>query len=113
MRLPALPALLALLAPACGGHGEAAPSEDPNNGSSAPQYETATVGAAPPHWTDEIPARIVFDETRTSRIGAPLGGRVTAVLVELGMHVKQGAPLVTVTSGDLSDLYAARDKAKV
>jgi len=105
-------ALVLALALGCGSRSDGAPSED-QSGSATVAYETATVGAAPPHWTDEIPARIVFDETRTSRIGAPLGGRVSAVLVELGQHVKQGAPLVTVTSGDLADLYSARDKAKV
>jgi RND family efflux transporter MFP subunit len=104
---------LALANGACGKHSTAAPSEDPSAGSAAATYETVPAGPAPPHWTDDIPARIVFDETRTSRIGAPLGGRVSAVLVELGQQVKQGAPLVTVTSGDLSDLYSARDKAKV
>jgi RND family efflux transporter MFP subunit len=106
-------AVLALVAAACSGHSSAAPSEDPNSGSASAPYDTAVVGAAPPHWTDEIPARIVFDETRTSRVGAPLGGRVTTVHVELGQAVKQGAPLVSVTSGDLTDLYSARDKAKV
>ena len=35
---------------------------------------------AEPHWTDPVPARIVFDEARTSRLGSPLAGRVTAVM---------------------------------
>jgi len=43
-----------------------------------------------PHWTDPVPARIVFDEARTSRLGSPLAGRVTATMVERGQHVKIG-----------------------
>ena len=35
-------------------------------------------------------ARIVFDEARTSRLGSPLAGRVTATFVERGQHVKSG-----------------------
>ncbi len=77
------------------------------------QYETAIVGAAPAHWTDDIPARVQVNEQKTSRVGAPLDGRIAAVKVVLGQHVKTGDPLVEVTSGDLADLYSARDKAKV
>src|SRR4029077_4251652 len=33
-------------------------------------------------WSDPIPARIAFDETKASRLGSPLAGRVTAVFVE-------------------------------
>ena len=109
-------ALVAVVAlGACGAcHHEASgkSGDSPAVTPSQPQLELATVGAAPPHWTDEIPARVVFDETRTSRIGAPLAGRVSAVMVELGQHVKAGAPLVTVTSGDLADLYGALAKAQ-
>lgn len=102
--------LLALVA--C-HHGEAAAPDDPSSGSAQLTYDVVTVQATPPHWTDEVPARIVFDETRTSRIGSPLGGRVSAVMAELGDRVKAGAPLVTVISGDLADLRNARDKAIV
>jgi RND family efflux transporter MFP subunit len=76
-------------------------------------HDFATVAAAPPRWTDEIPARIVFDETRTSRLGAPLAGRVANVMVQLGQHVKQGAPLFSVTSGDLAGLRNDEAKARV
>ncbi len=77
------------------------------------QYETVVVGAAPPHWTDEVPARVQVDEQRTSRVGAPLDGRVTEVLVQPGQLVKTGAPLITVASADLAELYSTRDKAKI
>ena len=72
-----------------------------------------TIAPTPPHWTDAIPARIAFDETRTSRVGTPLGGRVTAVYVQLGEHVLAHAQLFGVTSSDLADLYSARAKAKI
>ncbi len=104
--------MLMTVCAAC-GHSADATSTEPPPPVNKVQYDLATVGQAAPHWTEDIPARIMFDETRTSRIGAPLGGRVTSVLVELGQRVKTGQALVTVTSGDLADLYSARDKAKV
>jgi RND family efflux transporter MFP subunit len=88
-------------------------SADMSAGTDRVQVELAQVAPAPPHWTDEIPARIVFDETHTSRVGAPLGGRVSVVNVELGQRVKTGAALFTVTSGDLAELRSAEAKAKV
>ena len=75
--------------------------------------KVAPAAAAEPHWTDRIPARIVFDETRTSRIGSPLAGRVTTVMVERGEHVKQGDRLFTVSSPNLAELRVALEKAMV
>ena len=66
-----------------------------------------------PHWTDPVPARIVFDEARTSRLGSPLGGRVTAVYVERGQHVKLGDKLFAVSSPNLAELHADLSKALV
>ena len=87
--------------------------EELTAGNSDVQVELAQVAPAPPHWTDEIPARIAFNEAKTSRVGVPLGGRVTAVNVELGQRVKAGAALFAVTSGDLAELRSAEEKAKV
>jgi RND family efflux transporter MFP subunit len=105
---------LLLAATAC-KHDKAAAqgSAEINAGTDRVAVELAQVAPAPPHWTDEIPARIVFDEAHTSRVGAPLGGRVAAVNVELGQRVKAGSPLFSVTSGDLAELRAAEAKAKV
>jgi cobalt-zinc-cadmium efflux system membrane fusion protein len=86
--------------------------DDPDSGSGSAQFDTTVVGPTAPQWTDAVPARIIFDETHTSRVGSPLGGRVSGVMVELGQRVKAGAALASVTSGDLADLYSARDKAK-
>ena len=102
-----------LVALAACHRSEPADSDDLGSGSAQIKYDLVTVDATPPHWTDDVPARIVFDETRTSRIGSPLGGRVSAVMAELGDRVKTGAPLVTVISGDLADLRNARAKAGV
>ncbi|HEY0252854.1 MAG TPA: efflux RND transporter periplasmic adaptor subunit [Kofleriaceae bacterium] len=66
-----------------------------------------------PHWTDPVPARIVFDEARTSRLGSPLAGRVTSVMVERGQHVKTGEKLFTVSSPNLAELRADMEKAQV
>jgi RND family efflux transporter MFP subunit len=105
-------AFVVLAVAACGHKASSAPDEDPTALNKV-QYETAIVAAAPPHWTDDIPARVQYDETRTSRVGSPLDGRVAQVFVELGQHVKTGAPLLAVASADLADIYSARDKAKV
>lgn len=76
---------------------------------SAAAWNVISLGAptaAEPHWSDAIPARVLFDETRTSRIGSPLAGRVTAVAVERGQHVAAGATLFTVSSPGLAELRA-------
>ena len=82
----------------------------------APMWSVVKVAAAQPsepHWTDAVPARIVFDEARTSRLGSPLAGRVTAVYVERGQHVKVGDKLFTVSSPNLAELRADLSKASV
>jgi len=82
----------------------------------APMWSVVKVApaeAAAPHWTDPVPARIVFDEARTSRLGSPLAGRVTGVTVERGQHVKSGDKLFTVSSPNLAELRADLEKAIV
>ncbi|HEX3480755.1 MAG TPA: efflux RND transporter periplasmic adaptor subunit [Kofleriaceae bacterium] len=75
--------------------------------SGAPAWKVIKLGAptaAEPHWSDPIPGRVAFDEAKTSRLGSPLAGRVTAVLAERGQHVKSGTPLFTVSSPSLAEL---------
>jgi cobalt-zinc-cadmium efflux system membrane fusion protein len=75
----------------------------------APAWNVIKLGTpspAEPHWSDPIPARIAFDEAHTSRLGSPLGGRITAVMVERGQHVASGAALFTVSSPSLAELRA-------
>jgi len=82
----------------------------------APQWKVLRLGAAEStrvHWSDPFPARVKIDEVRASRLGAPLGGRVTQVFVELGQPVKMGDPLFSVASPDIAGLRAEREKAAV
>jgi RND family efflux transporter MFP subunit len=74
----------------------------------APAWKVVKLGpptAAEPHWSDPVPARVMFDEARTSRLGSPLAGRVTAVVVERGQRVASGASLFTVSSPSLAELH--------
>jgi membrane fusion protein, heavy metal efflux system len=83
---------------------------------SAPQWKVIRLGtAAPPteRWTEPFPARFKVDETRASKVGAPLPGRVTTVFVELGQPVKAGQPLFTIASPDVAGLRAEQQKAAV
>jgi len=99
----------------CRGRSEAANEPPPvaprrTEWSSLQIAKVAPIG---PHWTSYFPARIAFDETRTSRIGPPLGGRVTDVWVERGQTVAAGAKLFAIASADLADLRTQRDRAAV
>lgn len=73
----------------------------------------APAAPAEPHWSDPIPARVTYDETRASRLGSPLAGRVTAVMVERGERVKAGAPVFAVSSPSFAELRAELEKATV
>jgi membrane fusion protein, heavy metal efflux system len=82
----------------------------------APQWQALKLGVvttADVRFTDPIPARIAIDETRASKVQSPLNGRVGQVFVELGERVKPGDPLFSVTSPDIADLRAAKEKAAV
>jgi membrane fusion protein, heavy metal efflux system len=82
----------------------------------APQWSMLKLGKAVPataRWTDALPARVKIDETRASKVGTPLSGRVTNVFVELGQKVHKGASLFSVASPDLASLRAERKKAEV
>jgi len=83
---------------------------------SAPQWaviETKNPDPPQPNWTEPIPARVVFDESSTTRLGTPLAGRVSAVYVAGGQPVKAGDPLFVVSSASLADLVANQQRAKV
>jgi cobalt-zinc-cadmium efflux system membrane fusion protein len=82
----------------------------------APQWKVLRLGAVAPsttHWSDPVPARVKIDETRASKVGSPLPGRVTQVFVELGQPVKTGDALFTVASPDIAGLRAEREKSLV
>ena len=82
----------------------------------APQWKVLRLGpvtAATTHWSDAVPARVKIDETRASKVGTPLAGRVNQVFVELGQPVKAGDRLFSVASPDIAGLRAEREKAAV
>lgn len=95
---------------------EQAPAAAAVTGSGAAAWTSLKMVAAtacPERWSDDVPARVVFDERHTSRVSVPLAGRITQVFVERGQHVAAGAPLFVVVSADLADLRGQRDKATV
>lgn len=84
--------------------------------SGAPQWDVIRLGraeAAAEQWSDPVPGYVRVDETRASRVGAPLGGRVVQVFAELGQTVSVGTPLFSVSSPDLAALRADQDHAKI
>lgn len=82
----------------------------------APQWQAIHVGVAAPAssgWSDAFPARFRVDEANAARVGTPLSGRVTRVLVELGDPVKVGAPLFSIASSDVAALRTEQKRAEV
>ena len=58
-----------------------------------------------------LPGRVTFRPQAQSAVGAPVSGRVSAVLVRAGEVVKSGAPLLTIDSADAAAARAALDQA--
>jgi RND family efflux transporter MFP subunit len=82
----------------------------------APQWDQIKierVETAKRRWSDPAPAHIRVDDTRTSRVGAPLSGRVGKVFATIGQRVKKGSPLFSVMSPDLATLQSERMKSEV
>jgi cobalt-zinc-cadmium efflux system membrane fusion protein len=57
-----------------------------------------------------LPAHVAADENHTARLLSPVSGRVSALYVEPGNHVKAGQPLALLVSADASQ--ASSDLAK-
>ncbi len=62
--------------------------------------------------TLRLPARVVWDETRTVRISAPLAGRIVRLLAQPGDPVKAGAALALMASPDLGQAQADARRAE-
>jgi membrane fusion protein, heavy metal efflux system len=75
--------------------------------------ELETAKAIDKSWGDPVTAYVKVDETKASRIGVPLAGRVTQVLAELGQEVAAKTPLFAVASPDLATLHVEQSKAAV
>jgi len=59
----------------------------------------------------ELPGKLVPNEDRTARLGAPAQGRIIRVHVGPGDRVTRGEPLVTLQSQEASAARADNDKA--
>lgn len=61
----------------------------------------------------ELPARVVWNETRTQRIYAPLAGRVTAIRADVGQSVQPGTTLALLASPELGQAQAESTRAGI
>ncbi len=61
--------------------------------------------------TLRLPARIVWDETRTVRIFAPITGRIVKLLAQPGDAVKAGSALALLASPDIGQAQADARRA--
>lgn len=61
--------------------------------------------------TLRMPARIVWDETRTVRIFAPISGRIVKLLAQPGDAVKAGGALALLASSDIGQAQADARRA--
>lgn len=68
--------------------------------------ETKQVGA-----TLTVAARVEVDETRVTRVGSPVMGRIASLAVREGEHVQKGQLLATLSSVGLSDAQLSFLKA--
>lgn len=85
----------------------AAPPSDPTTiKPTASLLKDLTVGiveAANVGTTFNVSARIEVDETRVTRVGSPVLGRISSILVHEGQEVKRGQALAYLNSTGLSD----------
>ena len=81
---------------------------------SAAQKQFLTIEAAGAAQGGEVlslPARVAFRSQAQFAVGAPVQGRVAAVLVRAGELVKSGAPLLAIDSADAAAGRATLDQA--
>jgi cobalt-zinc-cadmium efflux system membrane fusion protein len=60
----------------------------------------------------QLTGRIAFDEDHTQRVASPIDGRATRILVQLGDTVKNGQPLIELTSSQAAALQADVQKTE-
>ena len=61
----------------------------------------------------ELPARLIWNESRTQRLYAPLAGRATSIRADVGQTVKAGSVLAALASPDLGQAQADAARARV
>ncbi len=84
-------------------------------GEGAPQLtmiQSRAIPASPVPLSDELSARVVYDEDVTARLGVGLAGRVVNIKAAPGQTVKAGQVLAEVDSPDAGTAYADLDKAR-
>ncbi|HTQ02803.1 MAG TPA: efflux RND transporter periplasmic adaptor subunit [Polyangiaceae bacterium] len=95
--------------PACSqtSHAEETPPPPPNVVlASESQLEKMKIATAPvdlENVDDTILAtgKVAYDDQRVEHVFSPVTGKAVKVLVQLGAHVKKGAPLVLIESPDI------------
>jgi len=110
--------VLAVAALACSSPASAAkpprdPPDSPLDGlvhireASRPFIATETVSGAKSGESVTAPARAEFRDGALSQLGAPLDGRIVTVHVQIGDHVREGDPLLTLDCPDAAEMRAA------
>lgn len=77
--------------------------------SGAPQLaylKVQAAEAAPEPLIEALSGRVAYDENRTSRVSAPIAGRVTRIVAQLGEPVASGAPLAFIDAPDYAQATA-------
>ncbi|MDE2599505.1 MAG: efflux RND transporter periplasmic adaptor subunit [Rhodocyclaceae bacterium] len=79
----------------------------------SPQLKALTLMVATAASEDRLPlsGRLIWDETRTVRVFAPLGGRIVQLAAKPGDQVKAGDTLALLTSPDFGAAQAESAKA--
>lgn len=117
MRPPALIAVVSILLAGCGAPNAAtplaasiAPADSPNNPLEITPSESIrkdlkieTPAFAEVGSSLAVSARIEFDETRITRVGSPVMGRIATLGAREGEEVKKGQLLATLSSTGLSE----------
>ena len=127
MKMTFMPAMLAtVLTFACAACGSSAPPEEEKKPAPSPNATTITftpdqVTHGGVKWSaatsesvgsrTELPGRLVPDDDHTTRLSAPLQGRVVTVHVKLGDRVTRGQPLVSLRSPEAASARADETKA--
>lgn len=113
--MPALCLLALSLLAGCGQAPQAEPAPVPqvqgqtiHFQANSPQLELlrSEPAIAAAQNTLSLPARLAWDDTRTSYLRAPLPGQIAALDVTLGQAVKRGQTLAWITSPEFGQLQA-------
>lgn len=104
------------------GKPDAAPSQAPARTPGVISYapgspeldsiQTVVAGSSALPISADLNARVIVDESVTSRVGAPVAGRVTRILADLGQAVRAGQPLAYLDAPDLAQAQADMQKAQ-